>query len=357
MSQAEVREFSNKIASYVFSKFILVEMTNNRGKNFKSTKVYQLRFKPSTDHLNIPITRDRIAEALYDVFGASDIQINLNSINSSKYSSVSFRKDGVDFDIVFAAGGNVGEKLEKKLVNDLRNLVKGKPSSQMAVDALSALNEIHHDITSDTIEEVIPRVGITKRSRTTSPEESGKIIADFFIKLKSGKVYNISLKAANGKTVASFGLDNAFNSDFTVNQYSRHWIDWVEPFNLDIDTITKGLNDYGNVSDDGGIVTHLPTNCNMTAIKNIIRQMWGSNYTYLKQTASGFDCMTVDETFLNKVTDYLRVSRIVYPSCDRKSTTIILHNDFITMRIELRDAKGGIKPTQIQLQVSKTSNK
>jgi len=60
---------------------------------------------------------------------------------------------------------------------------------------------------------------------------------------------------------------------------------------------------------------------------------------------------------LNKITDYLRVSRIVYPSCDRKSTTIILHNDFITMRIELRDAKGGIKPTQIQLQVSKTSNK
>ena len=82
------------LASYICSNVEVEEMRANRGKDFTSTNMYQIRVKPIDKDIELETLLTRIHKALKTSeakkLGVSNVNINQTSVNSSKFSSVSF---------------------------------------------------------------------------------------------------------------------------------------------------------------------------------------------------------------------------------------------------------------------------
>lgn len=338
------------------------EMRASRGGRFSETQFYQIRVKPRDKATELETILTNLEKFLTSAkakkMGISEVQVNQNSRNSSKYSSVSFSFGGNDYDIVVAKGGNKGENFEKKLLLDMNNLAAGIDSSDEATAAFAALQKVDPVFKLSNIASVSPRTGTTQRSGSMSPEETGKIIADIIVKLKKGGERYISVKNKDGSTLAQFGLSKAFKDDLSVDTKSEEWKSWIEPFGLDPKKIEEGLKS----ARDG---TELPfpdiekmdDKVKKTSqVYKIMQKMWGANYYYLRETKGGFKAFKVDSDFVdNELLKNLKVTEVRYPGPSRKQITMYLESDSMKYKVEFRNprGRGSVKPTQIQLIIMK----
>lgn len=341
---------------------MLEEMRGKRAADFNKTGMIQVRVKPVDKNLELKDILHSIEKMLNDhksrQLGISDVEFNKNSVHSGKYSSVSFKFANDIYDVVVAKGANEGETFEKELLLKLDNQVKGIDNSEEAISALDALYQVDPDINPGSITNITARSGSTKRSINMSPAEMGKVIADIIIETDKGDKY-ISVKNSSGKTVGQFGVSKFINDDLTVNVKSEEWIKWFVPFGLDAAKISAGLKAAGSGAaidfEDIEIVNkNLPSS---SKAFDILAHMWGSNYIYLREKGKKFLCMKIDDDFLkNTLLDDLKITKIAYPCDLRKQINVYLESSSVNYKIEYRNprGKGSIKPTQIQLQITKT---
>ena len=355
-------ENTQKIVDFLLAEYPAVEeMKQKRCGDHSKTGMIQIRVKPlekETDLKDILSAIEKILRGSGKKMGITGVEENKSSVHSGKYSSISFDYAGDKYDIVIAKGANGGETFEKELLLKLDNQVKGIDNNEEAVAALDALHEVDSDINPGSINNITPRSGSTKRSMDMSPAEMGKIIADIIIETKHGDKY-VSVKNSSGKTLAQFGVSKFINDDFSVNTKSEEWKKWFVPFGLDPSKITEGLL----VAKNGGEVDFDETETVSKKIKKtdavfkILALMWGSDYIYLREKGKKFLCMKIDDDCVeNKLLKNLKVTKISYPCSLRKQINVYLESDNIDYKIEFRNprGKGDIKPTQIQLSITKT---
>jgi len=359
---AEAVAGADIISSLITSKVDVEEMRGKRGADFSSTKFYQIRVKPTVAAVELKELLNKIHAVIKsgaEKYGFSEIHINNVSRNSSKYSSVSFKCAEIDYDIVVAAGKNKGESFEKELLLKLDNLISGHSSTEEAEAALAALQEIDPAINRANIVSITPRSGSTQRSGAMTPEETGKIIADIIIKLKKGEERYISVKNKSGTTVAQFGVAKAFTDDLKVVTDSQEWKNWLEPFGLEKKKLEEGMK-----ASESGADLSWPDIVEVdrdvkpgTPLFLIFEKLWGLNYLYLREKSGGFFAMKVDRNTMDTVIlSNLRITEIRYPSKARKQVTIAAVSDSMKFRIDIRNprGKGIVKPTQIQLSITKS---
>jgi hypothetical protein len=356
---AKAAEF---LVPFICNKAGVEEMRGKRGSDYNISNQYQIRVKPTDKDDELDLILARIEKVLKTPdakkLGISNAKTNDLSANSSKFSSVSFECEGIIYDVVVARGGNKGENFEKDILVKMDNLVGGIESSEEAEAAFKALEKVDPVFKITNIANVTARSGSTKRSGDLSPDDIGKIIADVIVELKNGDKKYISIKNQDGKTVGQFGLSAAFNDDLTVNTNSSEWKTWLAPFGLDPKKITAGLEasqsgddlDFDDVEEMSKKVT------SESAVHKIMQKMWGSNYYYLRHTGKDFKALKIDADYVNKsLLKDLVVTKICYPSKDRKQINIYLHSVTMNFKLEVRNprGKGSAKPTQIQLTVMK----
>lgn len=352
-------DYADIIVGHILSMGGIDEMRTNRGKDFDSTKFYQIRVKPEDKETPLETILSNLEKFLKSTsskkLGIEEVQINPRSRNSGKYSSVSFSINGLDYDIVVAAGANKGETFEQELLLKMDNLVAGIEDSDQATAAFNALQEIDKDFAPDNIKSVSARTGSTQRSGDITPEEAGKIIADIVVTLKNDDKKYISVKNTSGATVANFGCSKAFSEDLKVNTKSDEWKNWIAPFGLDAAKIEEGLaaaKDGTDIKFDDVEKTSNKLKPGSVAFK-LLQKLWGANYYYLREKGAGFTAMKIDRDYVdNHLLKNLTVTEIRYPSKDRKQITISLVSDTKKFKVEIRNSKGKIRPTEIKFGIS-----
>ena len=358
-------EFSRNadvVVSHLLSGTDVAEMRGKRGADYDTTKFYQIRVKPNDKETSLEDVLRAIAKHLNSAkskkLGISEVDVNERSRNSGKYSSVSFNLNGLDYDVVVAAGGNAGENFEKDLLLKMDNLVAGVEDSEEARKALAALEAIDPVFKLKNIKSVVARSGSTQRSGDMSPEDTGKIIADIIIELKNKDKKYISVKNKNGSTVAQFGISKAFNDDLKVDTSSSEWKTWLAPLGLDPKKIEAGLLAAKNGTElkFADVETTEQKIRKGGPIHKIMEKMWGLNYYYLRESSGGFKALKIDKDYVaNELLNGLKITEIRYPSKERKQISVYLESTTMKFKLEIRNprGKGVVKPTQIQLIIMK----
>jgi hypothetical protein len=186
------------------------------------------------------------------------------------------------------------------------------------------------------------------------PDEVGKIIADIIIELNDGSKKYISVKNAAGATVANFGVSKAFNEDLSVVETSTEWQTWLKPFGLDPVKIGAGLRAYRDQVD---VVFENIEKLNKKLDENsdiykIVQKLWGSGYYYLREKGKGFTALNINDDYVkNHLLKNLEITEIKYPYKDRKQITIYLTSASKRYKVEIRNSKGKIRPSEIKFGV------
>jgi hypothetical protein len=357
-------EFS-KMASIIIDAIISAlpvdNMPANKGSGYDDTQFYQIRVKPKDKETPLDELLTLIEKFLKSAKGKSmgvkKVVVNEKSPNSSKYSSVSFTLSGMDYDIVVAAGGNKGESFEKDMLLNMDNLIagaegaEGLEQAQKAFDALAAVDPVFK---MKNIKGVTARSGSTKRSGDMSPSEMGKIIADIIVELKNGSKKYVSLKNSSGATVANFGCAAAFTEDLKVVTSSSEWKHWIAPFGIDAKRVEAGLKAaQDGVAPKGPDTDTLDKKLAKTSpIFKILQKLWGADYYYLREKGKGFTAMKIDADYVDDhLLKSLVITEIRYPTHGRKQISIYLKSATKRFKIEIRNSKGKIRPTEIKFGV------
>jgi hypothetical protein len=338
---------------------------SSKGKNFGSVGTYQIRVKPIDESVGIDELKSQIKSfvksKLAGVLAPQPGKVKVTNMkeldksdHSSKYQSIVFELSESEhpFEIVIAAGANAGEKFEKHLLDSIdAYLFNGEDKDHtLAAEALEAL--INVDTAFTKINSVSARAGST--ARKGSDKSSGEIIGDIVFDTKKGKKY-VSVKNVNGKTVAQFSSGNMVNADFDVNTSSPEWKNFLAPLGIDPEKITMGLSSYVDRDElDYATVEQLNKKISpKSKLIKMFKDMWGTDYYYLRKKKNGFFAAYIDEDFLDSVIlKNLRMTEIRYPSSERKSLSISFQSDHTKMRLELRHPQSKrIHPSQFQLSV------
>jgi hypothetical protein len=356
----EVLKGADIVASAIVASLPVQEMRAKRGADYDRTSFYQLRVKPVEKGKALEDVLTDVEKFLKKnkKLGISEVQVNDLSPNSGKFSSVSFKWGGKDYDVVIALGGNKGENFEKDLMINLDNLVAGIDSTKEAEAALAALQKADSAINKDNIDSVVPRTGVTTRAGALTADEAGKIIADIIINLKKGGKRYISVKNKEGKTVGQFGISKAFNDDLSVNTATDEWRTWLAPFKLDPKRVTEGLKAAAGGKTPKWSEIEKPDAkvSESSPIRSVLEKMWGTGYIYLREERGGFKALSIDRNFLNDtVLKNLRFTEVRYPFPGRKQISIYLESDGGKYKLEVRNprGRGSVRPTQIQLTIMK----
>lgn len=340
------------LLKFVTDRFPVEEITSYRGKYYDNSGFYQIRFKPQEGKIIPPDMMEQLAAAMQKAegrkLGFKDVKENASTGNSGKYKGTSFTFKGLQYEYVLGVGGNKGEKFEKELLKAMQDYIAGE-FNQLAQDAFDALSELNEDYGPDNIETVKGRTGSTHRS-TVAGTDIGKIIADIILHTKDGDDIYVSVKDPNGKTIGQFGLEDAFNEDFTVNTKSRGYIDNLKPFNLNLKKVKEGLDAYESGTDIGPATVTSGIKFDATALQSLLARIWGTGYVYLRKKGSKFVAADITEEFLDdELLDSLKITEIRYPNNVRKQVSIFVESSTTKYKIDIRNAKGGVVPAQVQL--------
>jgi hypothetical protein len=354
MNSIDMSRFAESTVSRLSTVLPIVEMRANRGSKYRSTNFYQIRVKPLSKDAVLATLLETVKDHLTEF---SDVIINKRSVNSGKYSSVSFSHDNKQFDIVVARGSNKGESFEKELLEKMQALLI-EQYDPLAVSAFEALKEVDPTIQLTNISSIIARTGKTKRSSSNiTPSEAGAIIADIVINTKDGAKKFISVKNSSGATVANFGISKAFNDDLTVNELSEEYTGWLAPFGLDAAKINEGLiaaRDKLDVTFVSAEKVCQPVPVD-SPVYRIMEKMWGADYIYLREQNNGFKALNITKEYIDEyMLKDLVITEIAYPYKDRKQISVYLESATTKFKIEVRNTSGGLRPMQINMKVMKS---
>ena len=293
---------------------------------------------------------------------------NVKPKGSSKFNMYEFNTEDGNVQIILSGGANEGEKYEQSFTSDL------KASAGQSLESIEnenvkklfqSLNIDPKNLTSEDID--FAGTADTKRSLSfTNPENIGKKIADVIIKYK-GKEYYISLKNISGHTFYNGGnvpfivFDENNKVVFDKSKYNNNEIikTLFEIFNIDINKVTQGLNEYiageGNISNSFEPVN----NINVNAVKNMITSGFGYGYYYVKEKKDGLSVIPLltQEDAYRAIGDISSAS-IKYPNSETKSLTIKVPLDSeifgkVDCLIEIRNTTGNVLPLSLKIKTNK----
>lgn len=324
----------------------------DQNRYYDETGYYPIRVMP-TDKKEDDIS-DKLQHALKSPAAKkAGIKFEKNAplMHSAKFSSALISYQDMKFGVVLGAGSNKGEDFEKELLKKMNDHLEEVATDEEAAAAFAALEKADKSIKLKNIKTVRARKGSTKRSESTSAEETGKIIADIIIEMKNGTEHYVSVKDPNGATVANFGVTSAFNNDLTVNDSDKMWTTWIKPFGIDAKKVGEGLQAYRDDKDIGFDPIEKPNKAIGKTLEQVFRRLWGSGYIYLRKTSSGFDAKKIDSEYLDHSLKGLKITEIRYPDRNRKQITVFVESPHIRMIVEIRNPSGQIKPKDLKMKV------
>lgn len=318
-----------------------------------ATAMVEIRVKSTTD---APIDIDAVYAAT--VNAAADHSItNVRKVelspHSSKFTSVQFEQGNRTHDVVLAQGGNRGHLFEGFVLEKLRAWERGLDDGYCArmFESIATacpgfdpvnIESVHHTSTS--------------APRPVLESSIGQHIADFQFNMTDGSHTYVSLKHKTGKTLANLGgAAELIREDLTVNTDAQLFPIFNQ-IGADITAIAAGYRAYETgVETDGQCSTEsvsIPVS-EGTPLYDLVSRAWGSGYVYLRESPNqpgGWSAINVTaDTVRDVLLDELQVVKLQYPSKTSKSIVITLNSIEYVYRIEIRNSKRGIRPTDVKV--------
>lgn len=350
-------------------KLDMVEMKRREGlaKN-SGEKNVEIRIKPKNNKADDLPTIDDILDLVKKnakKFSLEKIKLHKSSPNSGKFQSIGFEKNGKLYDLVLAQGSNKGEDFEKELYD---NVIKYLESSELDIDQsdevegfFDALKKADDKFKISNVVEFKKRSGSTKRNKDVDLDATGEIIGDYIIEMKSPKkTMYISLKNPKGATFANLGVGGLFDKELDYSKTKEEY-KILSDGGIDFDILSKGLKAYRDKTTFEQ-VEDVPYKLikKGTRLYKMLEKAWGKNYYYVKKKNSKkFIAFLVDDDSVsNTLLKSLKITKITYPyyeSDGRKSKqfSMILENDKLKYKMEIRNTSGGIMPNQINVSLLK----
>lgn len=343
------------LVKFIISKLPFQEIGSYRGKYFDESGIYQLRFKPNApsptdvDDL-LAFLRSKEAKSI----GITKVGDVSPSQNSGKYKGIPFTYMNMPYEAIIGSGQNQGEKFEKEVLKSIQDYLDGD-YNELANKVLTALDKLDlDDFSVDDIKEAKARTGSTHRASAT-PEEMGKIIADIILVMDDGSEIYLSVKNEIGTTVGQLGLANTFSQDYSIDTTSAQYKQLIKPLHLSAKKIKDGFIAYENGETLKG-QTVTSSDAEEEELATLLKGFFGVGYIYLREKGDKFIATEIDHDFLdNKLFNGLKITEIRYPEPGRKQISIFLNSNSTKFKLEIRNAKGGIVPAQIQLQILSTT--
>lgn len=331
-----------------------------RGGGPRLPMLDEIRVKPNAKDTDKQHLLQQIKQFVTSYAGGeepiSHIMLMQNSPHSSKYSSIQFKRGADTYDIVLASGANKGESFEKAVVDKIEKWLHAEDEADVE-NMLIALSKVDPTITSDTVAQVRKAGGSSKRPENF--DHSGSVIADFVFMLKDGTERFVSLKDKNGGTFANIGGGARTLIDpttYAVNK-DNSLAELLLEVGFDLARIQQGYDAYVTKQPVSFDYTQSVTNAvePSSRLGQIMQHGWGTGYIYLREDPKaehGWFAMSVTtDTLQSNLLKNLVVTQIRYPHTNSKQIAVDLGNSEFKYRLEIRNSKGGLLPTEVKIRI------
>ncbi len=268
-----------------------------------------------------------------------------------------------EYVLVFANGGNNGHHFEYKIEDDLKKVIASSALNiHPLLNGLANLSAISIDPTHYLAPINIQRINMNppKRSLSLDLVDVGPIIADVSMQLRSGEVLYLSLKNIEGSTFANTGISKAFKQAARIESVISPIDPIFETFGINRIKIAHGCNAYQYQEYYPKEVDNYP-NINELNALTYIRSGFGFGYWYVREQRSQeyqiINLVTMDK--LKEFVPDIKIEKVSYPyfhtakDCSKQCSVDLSINitDPIPnkIRIEIRNTKGGIIPTELKI--------
>lgn len=319
--------------------------------------------------------REKLEKEFFDTIETLDLVIK-DTIKPGEDGSPSGKflayrvldKNSNEFIITLAGGAfsNKGMEYEREVFSEIKryfdtDMEDEKPGFLEKLE--NALDVEFTGYDSTTSFETNPRRPLTP----DGPTDQGKVIADMTLEDDSGNKYYISLKDVGGITVSNAGAKGLFDIDGNRIKFEGKGKGIVgkklfEAAKVNIDKVEEGLNGYVTKTPTPGLrdsedVTDKLDNNDLKIITNFIASAFDYGYIYVKRKSSKNDLEIIDFSEKQNLYDYIGdIEKVVikYPyyindSLKRKNIDIDVTTENTQLAFSIRNASGGIIPTQINL--------
>jgi hypothetical protein len=283
---------------------------------------------------------------------------------SSKFDSYVVKgENNKEFVITLGGGFNKGQEYEKQIFESISNYFD-KLDKEEEVVKPSFLEKLEDNLDVDFKD--IKR-GPSKVDRALSDkgaEDVGEVIADFTLVSTENNNYHISLKNSTGITISNNGAAGMFDKEGDNVYYKGNDKDEIsrklfQAAGVDVNKVVDGLTDYikEETSPDGQEEpVDTTSESDLDQLRMFLMSGFDYGYIYVKEK-KGDGLEMVDLTTVDKLDEFLgdvRNVRVKYPYYrtpikSRKNVSIILETEKNSYSFDVRNASGGILPTQINL--------
>jgi hypothetical protein len=286
---------------------------------------------------------------------------------SSKFPSYKVR-DLSDNEFLITLGGgsfsNEGMKYERDILNSAEEYFKD-PENNEKPSFIEKLED-YLDVEFVDIDKGRSFERRVKRPLTDKgPEDKGNEISDLTLKDSDNQSYFISIKGIGGKTISNAGAKGMFDLDgedvrFTNRENNKIGGKLLEAGGVNIDKAVQGLEDYIQETPsqlDQEEMVNTTEIADIEKLTGFLGSAFDYGYIYVKQKNKRDDLEIADLTdegsLYNFVGDIEDV-HIKYPYFrdkrrSRKHISIILNTTKGTYSFDIRNAKAGVIPDQINL--------
>lgn len=317
---------------------------------------------------NIVLTDDQIKDTFRDL--GMEIVDEVNP-GGSKSASSKFKtyilSDGVhEYRIVIASAGNLGQRFEKEIVDELAQLVDLGTSSDRVLNLLAEMGIDPKKVVSA---EQTGGGKQVRRSLNTCLADVGEMIADITIITSDNQTHYISLKNERGKTFSNSGYSDGFayqgNLIVPVPSKKVHLDEFIEALGLDKQAIADGLNSYvaqkkavkSQVYEEFEKGTLSEERSAEEKVRDFLTCGLGFGYWYARESRKSpsgwtvYDLRTKEQA--QSFFENIRSIILRYPGKSKQATAIIEVIDGSgaerTYRVEIRNTRGGIVPNEIKI--------
>jgi hypothetical protein len=285
---------------------------------------------------------------------------------SGKFDTYVVRaKTGDDFLITLAGGAlsNKGMEYERDVFDQLQKYFSDvddetdKPDFLQQLENKIGVEFVDYDKGASFTRNV-------KRPLTVSgPRDMGEVISDITLVDDSGKRYYISLKDVGGKTVANNGAEGMFGvardrAFFKGGDANNNGEVLFAAANVNIERAVRGINDYiTSTITKGEIEEDTTSGADLEVLLGFLCSAFDYGYYYVKRKNTKGDLEIEDLTDEQKLTEFIgeiEKVEVRYPyfnseNARRKHISIVLTTELSKYSIDIRNAKGGIIPNQINV--------
>jgi len=255
--------------------------------------------------------------------------------------------------VVIGSGGPKGLKHEEDVAGEVKALISGKGGSERARNLIEGIG-----LDLNNVANIIHVSGkAARRPLQPTPRDVGAAIADITILTTDGEKHYISLKDPKGDTFGNFGITGSFALDPATNEVkiNPHPSDsLLRALGIDKEKIREGLQAYINKQGGETPVDNSPS-YNKDALKGYLESAYGYGYWYAKAISkTDWDIKDLRrKENLDELIGDVRLTKISYPGKWKQATATVESSEGDKYLFEIRNAKGGVIPTEIKVKKSR----